>query len=272
MFASLFYNQGSRKAFREKGLSEANNAISLRSPTGPGPYLKMNKSSRSLMDENLSRLDDDPVPKSIQNISIANVTRLKPPLSNKENVKINNNTTPFNDFQNNKNNANNAKKSVPGPNGVKDKNFARSSSLKYFKEENVNDISSHSEIPQNKNELSKPVIHLTVNNFVNSPQINNNIITNNYCNNNNFNNGRAISQFTSIADNNLFQMKNSDIIPNSTKSSLHVKSEKNYNEENGNSKKDSENLQNSNLREKSPNFQRMFETRQDNKETKKKVK
>ena len=86
-------------------MSEANKAISLRSPTGPGPYLKMNKSSRSLIDENLSRLDDDPVPKSIQNISIANVTRLKPPLSNKENVKVNNNTTPFNDFQNTPNNA-----------------------------------------------------------------------------------------------------------------------------------------------------------------------
>lgn len=249
-------------------MSEANQAVSLRSPTGPGPYLKINKSSRSLIDENLSRLDDDPIPKSIQNISIANVTRLKPPLSNKENVKINN------DFQNTQNAGNNAKKSVPGPNG-KDKNFARSSSLKYFKEENVNDISSHSEMPQNKTEIAKPVIHLTVNNFVNSPQINNNIITNNYCNNNNLNNGRTISQFnTSNTDNNFFPMKNSDLIPNSTKSSFHAKNEKSYNEEKNSklySKKDREDFLNSNLREKSPDFQRMFEPRQDNKDPKKKV-
>jgi hypothetical protein len=235
----------------------------------------MNKSSKSLVGENLSRLDDDPVPKSIQNITIANVTRLKPPLSNKENIKNNNNNSLLNDFnpKNPNNSILNGKKSIPTSNNNKDKNFIRSSSLKYLKEENINDISSHSEIPQPKNDPTKPVIHLTVNNFVNSPQINNNIITNNYCNNN-INNGKTISQFCSNTENNFFQMKNSDIAPNSTKTSFHSKNERGFNGErnlNMNSKKENENFSNTDFKERSPDFQKMFETRAENKEIKKKV-
>lgn len=76
----------------------------------------------------------------ISNIQITNVTRAKPPIAfskeNKENLK-NTNRIPKVSI-------------VPSKQGA---NFTRSSSLKYFKEENINDISSHSEMPQKESKL-----------------------------------------------------------------------------------------------------------------------